>query len=116
MSSTLLRLPSARFQLFHELGHLVDIQGLSPRGRRAFARAFRAAPGWKRCFPKRSGRGCSEMTEVFANQFACWAAGVRRVPRTSNYLTPCLLPARTMERLLVREYAFRPQLVTEFTW
>ncbi len=90
----------SRFLVAHELAHLIEYEGLSATGRRAFELAFRSSPAWRDCFPYRNG--CVPPPEVFADQFAMYALGAP-ASRT-GYGVPRLVSDATFERLLRLHY------------
>jgi hypothetical protein len=89
------------FWVLHELGHVVWALGLDQPGRDVFAETIERR--WH-C----TGSGCVAIEEIFADQLAYWALGVR--PRgVDDYGDPVLIPRAVFGRMLAREYAYRPR-------
>lgn len=91
---------AARFLVLHEIGHLVDYEGITEEDAARFTTAFRASPAWKDCFPH-DGE-CLASDELFADQFAIYATGA--ATSLTTYATPRLLSDATFEALLRATY------------
>lgn len=82
--------------VWHEIGHVVDLVALAPEADAAFAEAFTHGARYRSCFSY--GGACLNRAEVFAEQFAYWATGDRRV--RSSYEIPSLMGPRVFSGLI----------------
>lgn len=100
---------AGRFIILHELGHAVSHAGLSKADRTRFSRMLRASRA-HRCLAnplRRSGepRTCVSDEEWFADEFARWAIGDRRM--TSGYRTKTAFPPGVFARFLRDSFTLR---------
>lgn len=90
--------------VWHEIGHVVDLLALRPDADAAFAAAFARGARYRSCF--RYAGDCLDRAELFAEQFAYWATGDRRVQ--SSYEIPPLIGPRAFSALIVAHVDTRP--------
>lgn len=87
-----------RHVFWHELGHVVDMAGISQRAMRSFFFRFLQSPAWRGCFSYRGS--CVSHQEIFAEQFALWANRGRKTQ--AGYRIPQLISSRQFSQLLER--------------